>query len=143
MTLSRETDRVGAQASGTLEAILPNDLEPADFQFTPTFYSESLEAPVEKGQVVGQVTVSNGDVVYGSLDLVAVASVERSELLYRIAQIQTFFGQLWVRVALLVLLAVVLVLVLRWLLFGRRRRYGARRRTGNRKSHYSGRRRRR
>lgn len=143
VSLSRETDRVGAQASGTLEALLPNDLNPADFQFTPEFTAESLEAPVEKGQVVGKVTVSNGDVVYGSLELVAVASVERSELLYRMAQIQDFFSQLWVRVVLLVLLAIILVLVLRWLLFGRRRRYSARRKTGYRGNHYSGRRRRR
>ena len=83
---------------------------------------------VERGQVVGTVTVSNGDTVYGSLDLVAVDSVARSELLYRVDQIQRFFSLLWVRVALIVLLAVVLVLVLRWLLFGRRRRYGGSRR---------------
>lgn len=143
VTLSRDTDRIGAQASGTLEALLPDDLDPADFQITPEFSAESLEAPVEKGQVVGKVTVSNGDTVYGSLDLVAVDGVERSELLYRVDQIQRFFSQLWVRVALIVLLVVVAVLVLRWLLFGRCRRYGARRRTGYRGSHYSGRRRRR
>ena len=142
VTLSRETDRVGAQAQGTLEALLPNDLDPADFQLTPEFTAQSLEAPVEKGQVVGKVTVSNGDTVYGALDLVAVASVERSELLYRLDQIQTFFSLLWVRVALIVLLAVIVILVLRWLLFGRRRRYGGHRRGGYRGSRYSGRRRR-
>ena len=143
VTLSRETDRVGAQASGTLEALLPDDLDPADFQITPEFSAESLAAPVERGQVVGTVTVSNGDTVYGSLDLVAVDSVARSELLYRVDQIQRFFSLLWVRVALIVLLAVVLVLVLRWLLFGRRRRYGGSRPAGRRRSRYSGRRRRR
>ena len=142
VTLSREADYVGAEAQGTLEAILPNDLDPADFQITPVFDEEELQAPVTKGQVVGHVTVSNGDTVYGSLDLVAVDDVERSELLYRIDQIQRFFSLLWVRVALIAILVLAVILLLRWLLFGRRRRYGSSR-TGYRGSRYSGRRRRR
>ena len=141
VTLSRETDRIGVQATGELEAILPNDLDPADFQITPVYDADSLEAPVTKGQVVGHVTVSNGDTVYGQLDLVAVDSVERSELLYRLAQIEAFFSQLWVKVVLIVLAVLIVVLLLRWLLFGRRRRYGGARRA-YRGSRYSGRRRR-
>ena len=141
VTLSRETDRIGVQATGELEAILPNDLDPADFQITPVYDADSLEAPVTKGQVVGHVTVSNGDTVYGQLDLVAVDSVERSELLYRLAQIEAFFSQLWVKVVLIVLAVLIVVLLLRWLLFGRRRRYGGARRS-YRGSRYSGRRRR-
>ena len=141
VTLSRETDRIGVQATGELEAILPNDLDPADFQLTPVYDADSLEAPVTKGQVVGHVTVSNGDTVYGQLDLVAVDSVERSELLYRLAQIEAFFSQLWVKVVLIVLAVLIVVLLLRWLLFGRRRRYGGARRA-YRGGHYSGRRRR-
>lgn len=140
--LSRETDRIGVQAVGELEAILPNDLDPADFQLTPVYDTERLEAPVTKGQVVGHVTVSNGDTVYGQLDLAVVDSVERSELLYRLAQIEAFFGQLWVKVVLIALGVLAVVLLLRWLLFGRRRRYGGARRP-HRSSRYSGRRRRR
>ena len=143
VSLSRETDRIGVQATGELEAILPNDLDPADFQLTPVYDTESLDAPVTKGQVVGHVTVSNGDTVYGQLDLVAVDDVSRSELLYRLDQIETFFSQLWVRVVLIVLAVLIVVLLLRWLLFGRRRRYGGSHRRASRGSHYSERRRRR
>ena len=98
---------------------------------------------VEKGQVLGHVTVSNGDTVYGTLDLVAVSNVERSELLYRLDQIKQFFSRAEVKLGLLVLLVVVLFLLLRWLLFGRRRRsrYGSGR-GGYGGSHYRGRRRR-
>ncbi|MGN8968523.1 D-alanyl-D-alanine carboxypeptidase family protein [Intestinimonas sp. HCP28S3_D6] len=143
VNLSRETDRIGVQATGELEAILPNDLNPADFQLTPVYDSESLDAPVSKGQVVGHVTVSNGDTVYGQLDLVAVDDVSRSELLYRLDQIETFFSQLWVRVVLIVVAVLIVVLLLRWLLFGRRRRYGGSHRRAYHGSRYSGRRRRR
>ena len=109
---------------------------------TPEFNAESLEAPVDKGQIVGKVTVSNGDTVYGSLDLVAVDSVARSELLYCLDQVKRFFDQLWVKILLVVVLVLAAVLLLRWLLFGRRRRYGSRRRGGYSGGRYSGRRRR-
>ena len=142
VNLSRETDRIGVQATGKLEAILPNDLDPADFQITPVYDAESLDAPVTKGQVVGHVTISNGDTVYGQLDLVAVDDVSRSELLYRLDQVQNFFSQLWVRVLLIAVGVLIVLLLLRWLLFGRRRRSGGARRKTYRGGHYSGRRRR-
>ncbi len=64
--------------------------------------------------MLGHVTVSNGDTVYGTLDLVAVSNVERSELLYRLDQIKQFFSRAEVKLGLLVLLVVVLFLLLRW-----------------------------
>lgn len=64
----------------------------------------------------------------------------RSELLYRLDQIQRFFSQLWVRVVLIVLAVVLVVLVIRGLLFGGRR--GGNRYGGASRSRYSGRRRR-
>lgn len=142
VTLSQEADYVGAQATGELEAILPNDLDPANFQITPIFDSDSLEAPVTKGQVLGHVTISNGDTVYGTLDLVAVDDVSRSELLYRLDRIEKFFGQLWVRIVLGAIGLLAGILLLRWLLFGRRARYGGGRRGGYSGSRYGGRRRR-
>ncbi|MEG2097341.1 MAG: D-alanyl-D-alanine carboxypeptidase, partial [Pseudoflavonifractor sp.] len=65
---------------------------------------------------------------YGTLNLVAVDGVARSELLYRIDRIEKFFSQLWVKLLLLFLIAVILFLVLRFLVFGKRRRKAAARR---------------
>ena len=143
VTLSKEANYVGVEPQGVLEATLPTDLDPAAFTREVVLDSQSVPAPVEKGQVLGHVTVSNGDTVYGTLDLVAVSNVERSELLYRLDQIKQFFSRAEVKLGLLVLLVVVLFLLLRWLLFGRRRRsrYGSGR-GGYGGSHYRGRRRR-
>ena len=143
VTLSKEANYVGVEPQGVLEATLPTDLDPAAFTREVVLDSQSVPAPVGKGQVLGHVTVSNGDTVYGTLDLVAVSNVERSELLYRLDQIKQFFSRAEVKLGLLVLLVVVLFLLLRWLLFGRRRRsrYGSGR-GGYGGSHYRGRRRR-
>ena len=141
VTLSSEVNYVGVEPSGSISEILPKDLDPAEFKKEATLTQATVAAPIEKGQVLGTITVSNGGTVYGTLDLVAVADVERSELLYRLDQIKQFFSQLWVRIALIVLAVVIAILVLRWLIFGRRRRYG-RRNSGGGSRGYTGRRRR-
>lgn len=139
VTLSEEADQVVAEPKGSIEATLPNDWDVKDFTFDAVpleEFAESATAPVKKGQVLGKVTVSYRDKTYGTLDLVAVTDVERSELLYRLDQIERFFSQLWVRVLLLAVVLLVLILVLRFLVFGGRRRGGGRSRRS-----YGGRRR--
>ncbi len=123
VTLSK-TEQVVAAPAGTLAAMLPKDLEPADFTITPIYDQASVEAPVAKGQKLGVVTVSYGGREYGSLDLVALTDVERDEWMYRKSQLQAFFNQLWVRIILVVLAVLVVTLLVRVLLFGGRRRHG-------------------
>lgn len=133
VTLS-QTEHVVAAPAGTLEATLPKDVTADDFTVTPTFFAESVEAPVEKGQVLGKVTVSYKGKEYGTLDLVALNAVERDEWMYRISRVKAFFGQLWVKVVLIVLAVLIVALLIRGLfLGGRRRRYGSRTYSGGRR----------
>lgn len=123
VTLSEEADKVVAQPSGSIEATLPNDIDVADFERkVESLYPDGLEAPVQKGQTLGRVTLLYHGKSYGTLDLVAVADVERSEFLYRMDQIKQFFDQTWVKLLLLLVVLVILVLVMRFFLFGNRRR---------------------
>lgn len=133
VTLS-QTEHVVAAPAGTLEATLPKDVTAADFTVTPTFFAESVEAPVEKGQVLGTVTVSYQGKEYGTLDLVALNAVERDEWMYRVSRVKAFFGQLWVKVVLIALAVLIVVLLIRGLFLGRRRRrYGSRTYSGGRR----------
>ncbi len=142
VTLSKDANYVAVRPEGVLEATLPNDLDPAGFTYTPVLDSQSIPAPVEEGQTLGSITVSYEGIDYGSLPLVANASVSRSELLYRLDQIQQFFGQTWVRLVLAALAVLAAALVLRRLLFRGRRggRGGGYAYSG--RTRYSGRRRR-
>lgn len=139
VTLSETDDHVVAEPDGSISAMLPNDLAPEDFTRTVESYQDSLVAPVEKGQVLGKVTLSYDGKEYGSLDLVAVSALPRSELLYNLDRIEAFFDQIWVKAALLALILLVLILVVRFLVFGRRRPKGG---YGRRRSSYGGRRKR-
>lgn len=95
VTLSDDASYVVAQPTGALEATLPNSFDPADVETAITLKADSIQAPVEKGQVLGSVTVTYNGRDYGTLDLVAVNSVERSQLLYVLFLIGTFTHSIW------------------------------------------------
>lgn len=87
VTLSRQADEVMVKPKGEVVRTLPKDLDPSLVETTIHLNSDTVEAPVEEGQVLGTMTLSYEGTDYGSLDLVAVTSVERSELLYKKAQV--------------------------------------------------------
>ena len=98
---------------------------------------ESVEAPVEEGQVLGTMTLSYEGEVYGTLDLVAVTSVERSDLLYKKQQFIDFFQHTWVKLILVVIAVLVVLVLLRLFVFRKHRRYRAGV-GGRRRSNYRG-----
>ena len=125
VTLGKDTNYVTLEPQGEIEALLPRDVGPESFTYSVTRNAESVEAPVEKGQQLGAITVSFNGKEYGTLPLVASISVERDEWLYRLDRLEKFFGQLWVRILLVVIAVAVAVRLVRHFLFGgRRRRYG-------------------
>lgn len=121
VTLS-DTDHVLVRPEGSLGALLPNDLDLSLFTQTVTLHSESIEAPVSEGQVLGQVSLSYDGVDYGTLDLVALNDVERSDLLFYIDRTEKFFAQTWVRAAIVALLVLIVILVVTISRRGKRRR---------------------
>jgi len=135
VTLSK-TEQVVLAPSGEIEAMVPKDVTAEKLTVTPVFFAESVEAPVEKGQVLGQVTVRYKDRVYGTLDLVALNHVERDEWMYRFDRLEKIFDSIWAKIALIVLAVLVVVLLILRLFVGRRNRrrraYRARRYRGRR-----------
>ena len=136
VTLS-ETDHVLVRSEGSISALLPKDVDPDDFTQTVTLYTDSVEAPVTKGQVLGEITLSYEGRDYGTLDLVALNDVERSELMYRIDRVEQFIAQPWFKFAVIGVVAFVLFLIILITALTRKKRRRARSYSG-----YSGRRRR-
>ena len=143
VTLGKNTNYVTLEPQGEVTALLPKDISAENFEYDYTLNANSVEAPVEKGQQLGTISVSFNGKVYGTLPLVASISVERNPWLYRLDRLQKFFDQLWVKILLVVILVLVAFLILRRLFFrGRRGRYGSSY-GGGRRSRYTGSRRRR
>lgn len=140
VTLSRQADEVMVKPKGEVVRTLPKDLDPSLIETTIHLNSDTVEAPVEEGQVLGTMTLSYEGTDYGSLDLVAVTSVERSELLYKKAQVAAFFQNFGVRVIAVIVLILVIAVLLKIFVFRKERRYGARVMSRGRRNYRGGRR---
>ena len=80
--LSQQQNTVKVHPSQEIERLVPADLDPVkDVDRITTYESESVEAPVVKGQVMGTITLKSGDTVYGTVDLLADEDVAVSRLL--------------------------------------------------------------
>lgn len=121
VTLSADVTALAVKPQSAISAILPKDLEPREFQRDITLYQDSVEAPVEAGQELGEVTVRNGEDVYGTVKLVAVAGAEKSDLLGNLKVVRDFFNNFWVRAALVLAGAALVLLIIRFGVLGKRR----------------------
>jgi serine-type D-Ala-D-Ala carboxypeptidase (penicillin-binding protein 5/6) len=128
VTLSTENDYVTVQPAESISSQLPNDVNISDFQWI-TDLPDSVEAPVEAGQVLGTVTVTLDGDSYGTVDLVAVSSVSRSSFLATKHSINLFLHS-WqfMLIVTLIALAIIALIVLRIVTIHRRNTYTGRRR---------------
>jgi len=123
VTLSRQADEVNVKPQGSITRTLPKDLDLDLIETEITLFSPEVEAPVHEGQVLGTMKLSYQGEVYGTLDLVAVNSVERSELLYKKAQFLSFFHHSGVQIVLIAVLLLSVLVLLKLLVFRKRRYY--------------------
>lgn len=103
VTLSENTDFVMVVAEGEISKTLPVALNLDEIQSDILLFADEVEAPVEKGQKMGVITLSYQGEIYGMLDLVAVNEVERSKLLYQQQQVMKFLQDHGVTALLLLL----------------------------------------
>ena len=125
VTLSQQQNSVKAHPSQEIERLLPKDMDPVkDIDRVITYTSESVEAPVEKGQVLGQITLRSGDAEYGTVDLLADEDVAVSRLLVFRRDLVDFLHKpaLWLVLGGSVAL-VAAIIILRAALLSRRKRY--------------------
>ena len=141
VNLSSQADEVNVKPIGSITRTLPKDVDPEQVEMEVNLFSESVDAPVEAGQVLGVLVLSYDGTEYGKLDLVADTPVERSDFLYYKNQVELFFQNAGVKLLLAVVLLLAAIVLLRVLVFRKRRRYYAGAGAG-RRGHYSGRRRR-
>ena len=86
VAMGADAESVTARPSSSVRALLPNDVDLSTVERTitlsPDVAANGLTAPVEAGQVVGEISVSRDGVVLGSSPLVTTTSVELSRMEY-------------------------------------------------------------
>lgn len=131
VTLSQEQNMVKVHPAQSIERLIPADISVEDITRTVTFVSESVEAPVSRGQVLGSVTLSYGDTVYATVELLADEDVSASRLLVFQRDVLEFLGGKTFRTGVTIALGGLLAFALLLLLLRRGRRR-SRKRSGYR-----------
>lgn len=112
--LGADRDSVELIASASVATIVANDVETSVITRKVTLSAEQLTAPVEKGTVVGKVTLLlNLDEVLGEVDLIAAHTVERSDLAAFWKNLTAFFASpvFWICLGGVILLIALYVLL--------------------------------
>lgn len=122
VSMSRQADEVNVKPQGSITRTLPRDMDLDAIEKQITLFPQPVEAPVYEGQVLGTMKLSYEGEVYGVLDLVAVTTVERSDLLYKKERFVSFFQGAGVQIALAAVLLLSAAVLLRMTLFRKKRR---------------------
>jgi len=81
-------DKLTLYPKDAVTALVPNEVEPAGVTVTPYLQKESIEAPVEEGQIIGYAILSLSGQEIGRVDLVCNENIERSEWLFLMSQVK-------------------------------------------------------
>lgn len=129
--LSWDTDYVSAAPAEDFSAIIPKAADASTLSFNVEWYKESFDAPIKKGDILGECDITYGGEVLGTVTLVATQDIKRNALLYIGRGIQNFFKAVFGSVPFLIILGVVVAAVVIFIIIciilnsprRRRRRY--------------------
>lgn len=107
--LSLETDFVPLHFSKSFVSVLPNEADDSTIVIKTHLNSESTEAPIKKGDVLGTAEVIYAEKVIGTVDLVAGADIEASGILIAVKYIKSVFNSIYMK--LLIALGVIAIIV--------------------------------
>ena len=111
--LSLDTDFVSLYFEKPFITVLPNEADDSTIVVKPHLKSESADAPVKKGEVLGTADIIYAEQVIGTVNLVAGDSVKESKLLIALKYVKSFFGSIYMKVVyVLIALAVVIFILM-------------------------------
>ncbi len=110
--LSLDADFVPLYFENGFVTILPNEADDSTIVVKVNLFEESVDAPVEKGQVLGTADIIYAEQVIGTVNLVAGNDVKPSTILIVFEAIKGVFTSVYMKVALLVILAIIVIYVL-------------------------------
>ena len=120
---SAGAEAVAVAPEDEIKVLLPNDYDPDKMVTDIQLNSESVDAPVREGDVLGSVTVSYAGEILGQTKLLAITDVARSEFSSAAAGTEAYIQKnwwKWVVIAIFAAIGVILVLIVLYQLRKRR-----------------------
>jgi len=109
--LSMETDFVSLYFKKPFSTILPNGADQSTLVIKNSFISETVDAPIKKGDVLGKAEVYYAEKKIGTVDLVAGNDVEKSDLLMMARAFENFFSSSYMKIIYAVIIIAVLIFI--------------------------------
>lgn len=123
VSMAADTDSIIVHSDADILAVLPKNYDISQLEKEITIFydddeqassdgestQQTLVAPVTEGETVGTMTVYYNDEPLGTVNLIALTSVERSQVLYRFDKIKAFFTQSWVQFAMVGMMVMFLI----------------------------------
>lgn len=123
VNLSWSRDHINLVPKEELATVVESGLKSDQIIKKVTLYQDEVDAPIEKGQVLGKVElIVNVDQKIGEMDLVAYESINRNWLLYAWRNVVNFLGSVWFLLGLGVVLLLAAAYALLNILHNRQRR---------------------
>ncbi len=110
--LSSDTDFVSLYFKEPFVTILPNGADQSTLKIINNLKSESVDAPIKKGQVLGESEIYYAEKLIGKVDLVAGSNVEKSGFLSFIRSVTNFFKSDYMIIVYIVLAVIVVIFIL-------------------------------
>ena len=126
--LSTDTNQVILTAKNDLVSLLPKDLDVKDLELQSDI-PEEVAAPIQAGDTIGSVTYTYDGRDYGTVELVALNDISRSNVLFYADKLSSFFQSMVFKILLLAAAAFSLLHIFAGLVFGGVRRRRRRRRS--------------
>ena len=115
--LSWDTDYVSAYPSKTISAIIPKIADTSTITTKVHLYKDSYDAPIKKGDVLGECDIIYADEILETVTIVASQNIERSTIMYIARGVKNFFVKVigsttFLIIAGLIILAIIIFIII-------------------------------
>ncbi len=113
LELSLDTDFVSLYFEKPFVTVLPNEADESTIVVKTHLKSDSVNAPIKKGDVLGTADIIYAEKVIGTVNLVANNNIKDSKLLVTFSYIKSFFSSIYMKIVYaLIALAIVIFIIM-------------------------------
>lgn len=110
--LSLDTDYVSLYVEKGFTTVLPKDANDSTISIVAHPIAEKVDAPIQKGQVLGTADIVYAEQVIGTVNLVANENIEKSAMLTTIRAVKNFFTSSYMKVVYILIIIAILVFII-------------------------------
>jgi len=117
-----QKDSLLLTAEKSYSTILPKDVSASSIIIDKDI-PDHVDAPVKKGDIIGQATLKYADQTLATINLVASESVERSELLHMTDVIKSIFTSVWFLIIAALIILLVVIYIILMIIYNRKKKH--------------------